>query len=95
MLFLLSVLYIPEVEKVFRGIENFFRIGYTRASSDMGEVLFCGAGRSSERTREQSSERYTGGTATSKVQQQYLFQADIAGVSGLEKGSHSRRLQHG
>ena len=61
MLFLLSVLYIPEVEKVFRGIENFFRIGYTRASSDMGEVLFCGAGRSSERTREQSRERYTGG----------------------------------
>ena len=84
---MLSVLYIPEVEKVFRGIENFFRIGYTRASSDMGEVLFCGAGRSSERTR--------GGTATSKVQQEYLFQADIAGVSGLEKGSHSRRLQHG
>ena len=36
-----------------------------------------------------------GGTATSKVQQEYLFQADIAGVSGLEKGSHSRRLQHG
>ena len=93
---MLSVLYIPEVEKVFKKIENFFRIGYTRASSDMGEVLFCGAGRSSEMTREQSRERYTGGgTATSKVQQEYLFQADIAGVSGLENGSHSRRLQHG
>ena len=85
---LLVVLYIPEVEKVFREIEKIFSYRLYRGLSPIwGRLFSCGAGRSSARTR--------GGPATSKVQQEYLFQADIAGVSGLEKGSHSRRLQHG
>ena len=79
MLFLLSVLYIPEVEKVFRGIENLFRIGYTRASSDMGEVLFCGAGRSSEGTR--------GGRPPAKCNKNICFRLTLQEYQDLRRAA--------